>query len=739
MTILLDHILLALAAAVLGRPLLRRPLSEDDGNWYYYAWFRERGVRLYREIPSAYGYFGIFGTAALLFRLFRAQTPLFFNVFKAVWYFFNALSVYWLTLLWSSNHGMALLAALILTLVMTVPNTLFFLTYAEHFMILPLSLALVCLHLGLAGAGLSFFLFMGLCAAWAMQIKPTALIFAAALLPLCSAAASPGHAGALYLSALAGVTLLPCYLLRRDARAWRGYLRQTFGGAIGLLAITLDRVSGRFSRWLVPESLRSGQAFAYLQGHHQMTLQQQGAAFWRFMGPSLGDLRAVALLALLQGIFPGRFDALTLAMFALAGICLLMQQIQKNYYTPHFNTIWMPLSVLAAKTLWEAAAAALQGGIAGGIVLLLALFECPRIAKAVRPAFGREARERAGFLGPLLGALFCLGEGIGAYIRKHSQPDEKLLVWGDQPSIYLYADRQCFDPDYLFMYTHMRRIHDEAEQALFVDRFRRSPPEWVLFYQYKFADGWTMARLEATTGVPYQPVTQFRLADRTGGVIRVEGGIELVFPLYRRDDDRYRAILTERAAFALLASDREAYRAHLDRIADLYPQDPEAGIRREALERYGASVEGLRAYLESRRNRPDPAMAPLVAVMLGDLHRRAGQLDQAARRYEEASRGIPHDFRVFNGLSEIAYSRGDVGGALRLLEKAYQINPYSAEISNNLGALYSLAGNREKAGLFFKKALDMIPGYRDAIDNLEQLYPGSSASGKPLNLGMDGA
>lgn len=379
MTILLDHIILMLAVSVLSYPLLRRPLSEDDGNWYYYAWFQDRGVRLYRDIVSTYGYFGIFGIAALLLRVFRAKTPLFFNYFKAIWYFFNALSVYWLTFVWTSNHGMALMAALMLTLVMAVPNTLFFLTYAEHFMILPFSLSLISLHLALAGTGHGFFLAAGIFAGWAVQVKPTALIFAAALFPFCWGSASPGIDGAIYLSAVAGINILPCFLLGHDGQAWRGYLFHTFSGALGLIAILLDRVSTRFSRWLVPEALRSGRAFAYLQGHHRLTMGQQSKTFWRFMGPSLKDLRIVAMLAFFQGfgIFPGRFDALTLAMFALVGVCLFMQQIQKNYYTPHFNTVWMPLSILSAKTLWEAASSTLQGGIVGWIVILLLLIESP--------------------------------------------------------------------------------------------------------------------------------------------------------------------------------------------------------------------------------------------------------------------------------------------------------------------------------------------------------------------------
>jgi tetratricopeptide (TPR) repeat protein len=728
MTIWLAHLILALAASGLGYSLLRRPLSEDDGNWFYHAWFQDRGVRLYREVLTTYGYFGIFGLAALLFRVFRGKTPQFFTVFKAIWYFCNALSLYWLTLVWTSHPGMALTAALLLILVMAIANTLFFLTYAEHFLILPFGLALIALHLGLAGSGHGLFLAAGLFAGWAVQIKPTALLFAAALLPACRGSASPGIDGALYLAALLGVNLLPCLLLRRDGAAKRAYLVNTFGGACGLLAILLERVSVPLSHRLIPAALRSGQGFAYLRGHHRLTGKAQQEALRRFMGPALRDLRLVVLLALLQGIglFPGRFDALTLAMLALALLCIAMQQLQKNYYTPHFNPLWMPLCVLAAKTLWEAGASALAGGPAGWIVLLLAAGEVPRLAGVLFASLRPQARQSAGFLGPVLGALFSLGKSIGAYLQAHSRPDEKLLVWGDHPSIYLYADRQCFNPDYLFLYTHARRIEDDKELARFIDCFRQAPPEWVLFYRYQHADGWTMARLEEAAGIPYRPVTQFQVNDGGGKVIEA-GGVPLCFPLYRRDDERYREILRERAAFALVSSDPEAYRAGLQRILALDPEDPEGRIRWAALGEGGQSREGLRAYLENLSREADPEKAALVSLLLGDLHRQAGRLEEAARRYAEAGRTQDADFRIFSGLSDIAYARGDRKGALQFLEKAYRLNPFSAELSNNLGVFYLLANEREKARRFFRKALTLIPGYPDALYNLEQLCPESCA------------
>ena len=90
----------------------------------------------------------------------------------------------------------------------------------------------------------------------------------------------------------------------------------------------------------------------------------------------------------------------------------------------------------------------------------------------------------------------------------------------------------------------------------------------------------------------------------------------------------------------------------------------------------------------------------------------------------------------------LMYERGrgvslDYGEAVKCFRAAAAQG--RADAQNNLGVLYSLAGNREKAGLFFKKALIMIPGYRDAVDNLKELYPGNYGGGQILNIEMKGA
>jgi tetratricopeptide (TPR) repeat protein len=723
-TLLMDHVILLMTGAVLSYPLIRRPLSEDDGNWFYLAFFQDRGVRLYRDFHTTYGYFGIFGMAAVFFRIFHGRTPAFFQYFKAIWYCLNALALYWLTLIWTDTHGVALIASLLLMLVGAVPNTLFFLTYAEHFLILPFCLSLLCMSLGLEGGAYGWVLASGVFTGWAVQIKPTALIFGAALACACLKSPNPWTDTSIYLLGALVINLLPCFFLSYDRGACIKYLLSTFGGAFGLITILLERVSGKLAHRLTPEIFRSGQGFTYLRGHHQATLREQAAAFRRFMSPSLRDLRGVLVLACVQviGVLRGPFDAPLMGIVILGLVCLLMQQIQKNYYTPHFNLVWLPVCFLAAKTVWEVVPALFSGGSVGWVATVLLLPEAARMVRSIHQSFLRQGIESVGYLGPALGALFRLSESVGHYIREHSRPNEKLLVWGDQPSIYLYAEREAFHPDYLFLYTHTRLIHDEKELSRFLHIFRNAPPELLLFYQYKYPDGWNMERLEEAAGIPYRWVTSFQLKDSQGRVMRLDGGVDMDFRLYRRADDRYRDVLMERAAFALSSSDSDRYRWHLKKILDLYPEDQEAAIRMEALAGHEASRAGLRVYVEDQLKGEETPKSSLLARMLGDLDKQDGRMEQAAAHYQRAMKVLPPDFRILNGLAEIAFSQGDVEGARKFVERSYQLNPYSAETHNNLGVLSTLTGDTGKAKGFFQRALKAIPGYEDAMANLEQVY-----------------
>ena len=171
-------------------PMTRKPLSEDDGNWYYPAIFWERGVRPHKNYIWAYGYFSVTWMAAKLYNLCRIDKYSFFYYFKIMWYSLTSLSVYWIAFCFYQNHILSLIAGITFLLITSNANTLFFLTYGEHFFILPINLSIIFINYGLSTNILWYFAIAGLMAAWAVQIKPTALLFAI-VLPVISSRLIP--------------------------------------------------------------------------------------------------------------------------------------------------------------------------------------------------------------------------------------------------------------------------------------------------------------------------------------------------------------------------------------------------------------------------------------------------------------------------------------------------------------------------------------------------------------------
>ncbi|MDY7039016.1 MAG: hypothetical protein SV375_23040, partial [Thermodesulfobacteriota bacterium] len=92
-------------------PMIRKPLSEDDGNWHYLSIFWKNGVRIYKDLFLIYGYFSIPWIAAKIYNSMGFRKPVFFHYFKAVWYIFNSLSIYWLTFVFWNDHALAFIAS----------------------------------------------------------------------------------------------------------------------------------------------------------------------------------------------------------------------------------------------------------------------------------------------------------------------------------------------------------------------------------------------------------------------------------------------------------------------------------------------------------------------------------------------------------------------------------------------------------------------------------------------------
>lgn len=688
-----DPLALALAVAAcfaLGvwasLPMAAKPLSEDDGRWYYYALFRERGLRLGRDFIAC-GFFNVQWFAALAYRLFRGRDADFFPRMKVVLYGANAASA---CLAGSALFGGVLPglgAGSLLALVQAVPSTLFMLTYAEHYALLPANLALACAVWGAGGGGGALALAAGVCAGVVVQFKPTGILFAAALPLVLLAAPQPGVAIGWYAAGCLLVQAAPLAILG-GAGAAREYLAQTF----------VDPYRDGVAALLVLAGLSGGveRMSGYVRTRHEDDSTTEADKLRANCGRAVADLRAVLVLAVAAAVVaPAAGMVAPMAVcVGLAVLHLAAQQLQKNYYTPHFNPLWQPLALAGGWALgglasWTAGAP-LLGVMLWFVVLWLS-------APALRAVHAERApgREYAfGILHPYVGTLFHTAKRAGEVLRERTPTRERVCVWGDQPSVYLYARRMAFSHHHLFLYSHHARLFD----AVWVlHALRREPPARILFFNWRYRDGWDMARVADAVGVAYELEGEFTPRDASGSPIPAPHGAVVRFPLYVRDEVSHVRALLERA----IQAPPQRAREHLERVASLCPDHGEAGLRLRILEEGDGTPRAAMRLASGALRRGTPGAALVLAEALMD----AGEDRRAADVLAPMVDAGPDDARVLAALGRAHWGLGDGRRAARAVRRAIDADPMCQEARWLLGELLLAGGDHAGAENCFSRVL----------------------------------
>jgi O-antigen ligase len=71
---------------------------------------------------------------------------------------------------------------------------------------------------------------------------------------------------------------------------------------------------------------------------------------------------------------------------------------------------------------------------------------------------------------------------------------------------------------------------------------------------------------------------------------------------------------------------------------------------------------------------------------------------------------------------EANYSLNNIPQALEDFKKAYNANPYHIHVLNNLATCYEMQSDHNRAILYYKKALEIYPEFKDALINLGATY-----------------
>jgi len=131
----------------------------------------------------------------------------------------------------------------------------------------------------------------------------------------------------------------------------------------------------------------------------------------------------------------------------------------------------------------------------------------------------------------------------------------------------------------------------------------------------------------------------------------------------------------------------------------------------------------------------------LRTVRAGFAHHQAGRLRRAAALYRKALRKNPDDANALHLLGVIAYQFGEVGTALRLIERALPELPEVPDVHLNYGNALREVGRLAEAGTSYRRALALNPDYGMAHNNLaaalnqqQELAAGLASSERAIAL-----
>lgn len=692
----------------LSRTWLGKPYYEDDGNWFYYAVFRDKGPRINFGVHSVPGHFGLHWVALQLSRVFDDDSPRFFYAAKAAWLTATSLAMYWTVFVFTGDMLSAFLTALAFTLVWTTPNTLFMLTYAEHFFLLPLLVALGAMRLGAVTDQLFWFAVAGGAVAWSTQFKITTTPVLA-IMPLgLFWAQSPWWGLAVYGAAAAAQICLPLAVTpsRREVGPPQNVLQMTYRSLFAYAAM----VAGKYPAlgplkqflWRLGNVQRVN-PYEYVSTVHRMHDGRTLAQKLEQVMHGVRDLSPLLVLAV-AGVasLPWRFEPVVFAGLGFSAYFVLMQQVQGNYFTPHFSPIWVGVSIAAGVT---AAQAIHQDGANAGSLVAYVLM-AGQLAWLARVQV-RESKpwrkDAVGYCHADKAYFMRVAQTVGEYVRDNSEENERLLVWGNHPAVYLYARRQTVGMKYLFTYGHSTVVRHEAHlfQAL-----QETPPEWIVRYNNVVPESWNIENISGRTGVRYDLVQRIQIKDPKGRVARSYTGMPFDYPIYRRNDAHYLRMLKERARAALDADDAGACRVYLDRALALAPDDIEALLLAELA---AAAPQDRRGLVEARVGvEKDPVAKGVALRLLAQQMRREGAVRPCLATLTKAMPLVGEDPAAMLLMGSLLVEMGEVAQGAQMLNEIMRIQPHSPLIMRALAEALVPLGQPEDAAELRRRAQRLV-------------------------------
>jgi len=728
MTELLSIFGITFAAWGLTIPMRARPFSEDDGYWFYYSVFQKQGLELFADGYRTQGYFGLPWIFAVLGRIFTLSSSRSYQTVKAIWHWMTALSIFMVGQCLWEVPAISLAASLLFLIAVALPQTLLSFTYAEHFFMLPLALALTLIIQG--GNSFAAIFCAGALTAWAVHIKVTFLPVAV-LLPLAFPIAGTDNFILQLLAYCVGhatVMTLPFFLLH-DRSEWKFYLHSVYGPVLHFVHMQMPTMSRRFRLDLLASfgmknharenSIHDNDApspdasdttnlnnSVYVETMHKRARNNKWELFVNDALPAFSAIWILPLLATIQiPLLFLQYDPWVLVLLALTLIFITTQQIQQNYHMPHFNPVWLPIVLLAGKSLFDIWQADPKGTIAI-FIGVLAASETIRMGWPIVRSYLPSHVNEMGLRDQRLGFLFRFAETVGRDLEKRSEPDDTLLVWGDQPSIHLVSGIPAFNRDSLFLYAHSGKV---IQEDALLHHFRMQPPEWVLFFNWRMQDGKDIEYLINQTQVPYLKTVDYAMKGDDGTPYHDDQDFVWNFPLYRRDDSKFFDLCIDRGSLGQYHGYYD-YRQQYAAATAVAPENIAVTLRKTIRENLEFGLESSRDRCESLLSDPlSNTDKSIIHTVLAESYIHYRDPEKMINEYQKALTLNPKNTFAMANLGRVLVEEGMFSESFGFLAKAFAQNPFLPSVQWGMARVFEENGDSDKAQEFYRKVETNMP------------------------------
>lgn len=709
-------------------------LYKDDGNWFYYAVFKEKGLRSYKIFDGklyfgAEGFYTFQNLCAFFYRLWGRNKLTFFNRMKIIAYALQSVALYVVIFMETDSIFYSMIMSLMFSLIYFIPSRNYYLTYAENFQMTPVLIAYIIFKLALLFQCPLLLIICGCIISFVMHWKITGVVFVV-LFPLLFISGNFFLFSCYYIAGLilANVVIPLCvYDRKRFSTYFFFFVRNilyyfmltggsffTSRGYDKMIISKGNKFVGRINgidpeiEQKICETIdgKRHKVQGYEKGYIANRQKTKGKRK-KVIEIVLKYIREFQLIIpiaasqIIYGIYTKNYTTAVIIIFFICAI--LVWFMQGGLTNEHKNIVTPPLFILYAIGLYQLKSI---NGFGTVIIAVLIITYLCRFVPAMYKEFKSNSVDLPCY-GVNYNAYFKEALNIGEYIKQNSTIDDRIYVWGNMPIVYLYAERMCVRHDYLFTYpTGIGKIHSDIYRILY-ELSDRPPKFFVLFQYIDIVDEWNMDKIQNEINVPY----------KLDKIFEIKAG-KLQFtsiPVYKRDDKLFIELLIEKYRIANNVK-------YLKQALAIEPQNQEVKfwLRRDKdnLD-YEQSLQMLNDF------KIDGITKKLVVIDLMKKYDKTDEIESVVVKFEINSQ----NWRIFLELGEYYFNKGEMKTALNMYNESAKLNSLSAELLNNFGVLSFQLQDSLKSIQFLEKALDILPEYEDAKENLKEIMAINKSKG----------